>query len=115
MSRIVSLTTCLVLSALLATAAAASKGDAEVGKQTYTAQCLICHGQAGDGQGPAGVALTPKPTDFTNAGWWAEQTDAGLMSAIKRGATGTSMKAHSMSREPLEHLVAYLRTFQPGE
>ena len=114
MTRSAILSTALAFTALLATAAvAADKGDTTQGKKSYTAQCLICHGQAGDGAGPAGAALRPKPTDFTDAGWWEGETDASVMGAIKRGKTGTAMQAFPMAREDLEQLVAYLRSFEP--
>src|SRR5216110_237944 len=34
------------------------------GKEIYTTRCAVCHGDAGDGKGPAGVALPLKPSDF---------------------------------------------------
>src|SRR2546425_7089426 len=34
------------------------------GKEIYTASCAVCHGDAGDGKGPAGVALPLKPPDL---------------------------------------------------
>src|SRR2546422_8321702 len=34
------------------------------GKDIYTTRCAVCHGDTGDGKGPAGVALPPKPSNF---------------------------------------------------
>jgi len=104
-----------LLAGLLATTAVAGpKTDTSAGKATYEAQCLICHGQAGDGQGPAGAAQKPTPTDFTPAAWWEGKTNATIMGAIRRGSPGTSMQAYNkLSREDLENLVAYLRSFEP--
>ncbi len=42
-------------------------GDPEAGEENYTALCASCHGAEGDGEGPAGAALEPPPTDFTTA------------------------------------------------
>ncbi len=106
----------LVLIAGLATTAAIAgpKVDSSKGKATYDAQCLICHGASGGGDGPAGGALKPAPTDLTAAGWWEGKTDAAIMGSIRRGSPGTSMVGYNkLSREELENLVAYLRTFEP--
>src|SRR5262249_36203918 len=35
------------------------------GKQLYDAHCAACHGDKGDGQGPAARFLYPRPRDFT--------------------------------------------------
>jgi mono/diheme cytochrome c family protein len=34
------------------------------GKKLYEQNCSPCHGEKGDGKGPAGVALKPAPNDF---------------------------------------------------
>ena len=97
-------------------ALAGPKTDATAGKSTYDAQCLICHGQAGAGDGPAGGALKPKPTDLTAAAWWEGKTDAAIMGSIRQGSPGTTMQAYNkLSREDLENLVAYLRSFEPSK
>ena len=36
------------------------------GKSVYQSRCLGCHGQKGDGKGPASLFLDPKPRDFTS-------------------------------------------------
>lgn len=36
----------------------------EAGKKLYELHCLACHGEKGDGNGPVGQALVPKPRDF---------------------------------------------------
>src|SRR5881628_238854 len=34
------------------------------GKEIYASRCAVCHGDSGDGKGPAGLALPFKPPDF---------------------------------------------------
>ena len=41
-------------------------GDANAGKAVYERKCLLCHGEKGDGKGPAAELLDPKPRDFTS-------------------------------------------------
>ena len=37
-----------------------------MGKAVYERKCLLCHGEKGDGKGPAGELLRPAPRDFTS-------------------------------------------------
>mgnify|MGYP002641376530 CR=1 FL=1 len=118
MSRrvLTTLTTALALGLWSLVAQAGPKIDVDKGKATYAAQCLICHGEAGDGSGPAGAALNPKPTNLSTAAWWADKTDTAVMGSIRRGSPGTTMQAYNrLTREELENLVAYLRGFEPNK
>jgi mono/diheme cytochrome c family protein len=36
-----------------------------LGSEMYSTYCGACHGRAGKGDGPAAVAMNPKPTDLT--------------------------------------------------
>ncbi len=86
--------------------------DPAAGRALYAASCTACHGAAGDGKGPAAVALKPKPTDFTAAGWFAGRSDAQLITAIRAGRPGTAMTPFTeLTDAEAADLVAYLRTF----
>ncbi|MCP4806927.1 MAG: cytochrome c [Proteobacteria bacterium] len=95
--------------------------DADAGKTPYTTSCAACHGDKGDGAGPVGGALTPKPADFTSKEFQDGRTDAELAKAIKEGgaAVGKSplMAAFggTMTDEQIDDVVAYIRTFKPAE
>ena len=93
---------------------AMAAGDAAVGEKLFSSNCAACHGKNADGQGPAGAALNPKPTDFTNAEWWAQRTDDSIEANIKNGKPGTSMmKFAHLSEGDIAHLIAFLRSKQP--
>jgi len=100
---------------LLLALAPAQAGDAAAGKLLYAANCTACHGPAGDGKGPAAIALKPKPPDFTSAAWWTpERTDAAISASIVSGRPGTGMSGFSQfSPGDVADLVAYLRSFAP--
>jgi high-affinity iron transporter len=99
-----------VLLLLVALVAPSRAADASAGKLVYTANCTACHGVAGDGRGPAAVALRPPPTDFTAPGWGASRTDDALGAAIRNGTPGTSMTPFTrLTDTQLADLVAYVR------
>jgi hypothetical protein len=53
------------LLALLLGPAHGKPGDEEKGESLYAARCQQCHGEEGDGLGPAAERLNPPPRDFT--------------------------------------------------
>jgi len=59
----------------------------------YAAQCASCHGAEGRGDGAAGAALEPPPTDFTDAGRRAQRSLYGLYNTITLGVPETGMEA----------------------
>jgi mono/diheme cytochrome c family protein len=56
-------------------------------------RCTMCHGQSGKGDGPAGVALNPKPRNWTDAAWQKTVKDEEIEKAILGGgqAVGKSV------------------------
>lgn len=57
------------------------------GAVVYAGNCLSCHGAEGKGYGPVGMALLPRPANFT-----AIQPDtARVMQVLNEGIPGTSM------------------------
>lgn len=87
----------------------------EEGTNLYASRCAFCHGASGKGDGPAGRALKPPPTDLTSADFWAHQTPATIREIIENGKPGTSMLAYkgSLRAEQVDQLLTYLETFRP--
>jgi DMSO reductase family type II enzyme heme b subunit len=100
------------------TLVAAQAGDAAAGKAAYELKCVGCHGDKGDGKGPAAELLVPKPRDFTS-GIYKIRTTAGKMPSdqdlfrtISEGMPGTSMPPWSVLPEKDRwNLVAYVKAF----
>lgn len=96
------------------------KGDAAKGAQQYKTLCASCHGEKGDGNGPAGGALTPKPTNFTDTANSERLTDEWVYKIVKNGgaANGKSpmMIAWSgaMNDQQLRDVSAYVLKFKPA-
>jgi mono/diheme cytochrome c family protein len=89
------------------------------GKEVYTAKCALCHGDKGDGKGPAAASLPVKPGDFTDkkmvaemAGnyWFWRVSEGGLVDPFK--AKGSAMPAwkNELSVEDRWAVIAYAHT-----
>lgn len=100
------------------------------GQRAYLQYCRACHGDAGDGKGPAARGLRPPPRDFTlgvfkfgAVAGGALPNDADLERVIRDGLHGTAMLAWDGVPAPKVHaVVQYLKTFsdrwreeEPGE
>lgn len=57
----------------------------------FVAQCAICHGATGHGDGPAAKGLTPPPADLTDPARMGEHSLFGLYNTITVGIKGTAM------------------------
>jgi caa(3)-type oxidase subunit IV len=91
--------------------------------------CASCHGTAGDGTGPAGLALDPRPANFTDPAFWAErnlhpdfpQRDRErVVHVITNGAASVGRSplmvgwSASFTAEQIEALADHVLTFRPG-
>jgi putative copper export protein/methionine-rich copper-binding protein CopC/mono/diheme cytochrome c family protein len=81
-----------------------------VGQFYYQQHCAACHGEEGRGDGPAGLALSPRPADFGD-GHLTIHPDGDLYYWIRNGIEGTAMPGfgQQLSSEDTWHLVNYLR------
>jgi cytochrome c553 len=108
-------------SALAADAKFELKGDAAKGEVSYKTLCVSCHGEKGDGNGPAGGALNPKPTNYTDPANADRLTPEYVYKVIKEGgaANGRSplMVAWSgiLKDDQLRDVAAYVLKFKPAK
>ncbi|MBT4934116.1 MAG: c-type cytochrome [Rhodospirillaceae bacterium] len=100
----------------------AAPGDVENGEKIYMKRCVWCHGEEGEGDGPAGDLLVPPPRDFTGGLYKIITTpfdedfpnDADLFRMISDGMPGTDMpgwKDILKDEQDRWDLVAYIKAF----
>ncbi|HKB59242.1 MAG TPA: cytochrome c [Gallionellaceae bacterium] len=93
----------------------ASAKNIDAGKALYGQMCASCHGPAGRGDGAAGRALNPPPSDLARTVRMRMGSDGYLYWSIAEGgaAFSSAMPAMGGSWKPEQiwQVILYLRTF----
>lgn len=63
----------------------------KAGEKIYKQYCASCHGDRGDGNGPATPSLNPRPTNFLDLKYIPMRSRIDHYEAIENGRPGTSM------------------------
>lgn len=61
------------------------------GQGIYKSTCAVCHGEKGDGNGPAGGALNPKARNFLTEKFKYGSKPEEVFKLISQGSKNTSM------------------------
>ncbi len=90
------------------------------GHDVYLQFCYACHGEKGDGNGPAAPGMRPPPRDFRTGIFKFPGVAAGelpgdedLLALLRRGLDGTPMLAWDLSEPARAAVIQYLKTFSP--
>ena len=97
---------------------AKEKGDAKKGKEKYmeNLRCSACHGESGKGDGPAAVALNPKPRNYTDCAVMGKKSDAELFKVIKEGGPAVGLSplmvawGTQLSDKEIWDIIAFIRS-----
>ncbi len=87
------------------------EGAIKEGKILFKQMCSICHGDKGKGDGIAGAALTPKPTNFTTEKMQG-QTDGAIYWKMTEGRAPMAAYKDILKEEQRWQLVNYIRTLK---
>lgn len=92
---------------------AVNKDNLQAGKMLYAKNCSSCHGLSGNGDGPAGKNLNPRPANIANFSKMPMATDGYLFWTISEGGIPiqTAMPAFrsSLKEEEIWKIIIYLR------
>ncbi len=91
-----------------------------LGKHVYLEYCAACHGENGDGNGPAAKGSLPPPRNFKQGLYkFGYSADGGLPSdhdfvrIIQGGLNGTAMFKWDISKDQALAVTQYIKTFAP--
>lgn len=106
----------LVVLALLALfAIPVLSADTETGASLFAANCATCHGPQGQGDGPAGAALDPRPADLTKRPYKYGCCARMIGKTLKSGVHGTAMPSFaSLTDDQRAKLAQYVASLQKG-
>ena len=92
---------------------AADDASLALGTELYFANCASCHGDNGEGDGPASEGLEKPPADLHEAHVQG-MSDGAMYYVITHGMADTQMPPweDELTDEQRWHLVNFLRTFQ---
>ena len=81
------------------------------GRQVFSKNCSVCHGEKGDGRSRAQASLNPPPRDFTAAAARTELSAQRMLTSVSFGRADTAMAGfkNRLSAEDISAVVAYIR------
>ncbi len=79
------------------------------GKKLYGQFCAICHGNKGKGDGMAGMALKPRPADFTKDNIQS-QTDGAIYWKLTEGKAPMAAYKETLTEQQRWQLVNFIRS-----
>ncbi len=93
--------------------------QAQLGRDVYGTYCVGCHGEKGDGNGPAARFLDPRPRDFrlgrlkfASVASGDPPRDDDYLRTIKHGLSGTAMPSFALlTDQERAAVLSYVRGF----
>lgn len=92
-------------------AEAKRSSSAKNGAKIFKTRCVVCHGNAGIGDGPGGKALNPKPANLTSASVQS-QADGEIFWKISNGRGGMIKWDGILKENERWDMVNYIRTIK---
>lgn len=103
-----------VIAVLAIATPAFAKADLAKGEKVYQANCAMCHGAAGKGDGPAAASLKPAPRDLVDGKYTHGASLEDVLHTIASGIEKSPMPPFkaSLKADELESVSAYVVSLQ---
>lgn len=82
----------------------------EAGKQLYAVHCALCHGNSGEGDGPAGGDMSPKASRLRALS--DDLVVEAIRNGVKRDGRQTMPPAKAISDEQIRQILTFVRTLK---
>jgi mono/diheme cytochrome c family protein len=92
-----------------------SEAAVESGRLIYSSQCLMCHGDGGDGKGELVERFGYVTPDFTTAEFQRSRTDGAIYFVLTHGHGKMRGQGGRLNDTTRWNLVHYIRSLGPGE
>ena len=81
------------------------------GKPVYESNCSACHGMKGEGDGPAGAALNPKPRNYAKDGFKYGSSLEEVKTTVRDGIEETAMASYAdvLTDEQITQVAEYVK------
>jgi len=95
---------------------ASATPDPARGKVQFENFCVSCHGPRGEGDGPVGISLNPRPARLGDRAYMSGKTDDYLFQVIKNGGASVGRSplmapwGGSLSDAQIRDVIAYIRS-----
>jgi mono/diheme cytochrome c family protein len=89
-----------------------------IGQQKFEQFCAACHGINGKADGPAAVALNPRPRNFTDVAWQEKTDDARIIHVITNGGASVGLSPTMapwggvLSQDEIKEVLKWVRHFK---
>ena len=83
----------------------------ERGKKLFLKNCAVCHGNTGQGDGPASKALNPKPSDLVKGA--GHHSDGDIAWKIANGRGPMPGWEKTLSENDIWDLVNFVQSLKP--
>ena len=85
------------------------------GAGIYKAQCTVCHGAKGKGDGPAAAGLKPRPPDLSDAVLMAKLSDDSLVKVLTGGRNAMPGFGKILKPEDVRRVAEFVRCLGQSE
>ena len=91
-----------------------SEDDINIGSEMYLMYCSLCHGEMGQGDGPAGTGLPIPAADFTSEKV-KKQSDGAVYWKLSTGRGNMVSYKSVLTEEERWQIVSFIRTLSDKE